>query len=559
MIIPAEKTEREFLYAQLVKDCFASRTDRLTRYDIYRNWYLYGNAENKTPTEYNKLFSHIDQITSFLFSGETTQFIIEVPQTGETNYQSQLDMSRKLTPKVNDTWHDSNIDLTFNDALVWALVFDTTFLKFVPEGKNQFMSYVIEPHSIGVLREDIPTLDDQECIAHEFFMSESVLRRRIAEFGQPEQDKFLALLQNRAETKDAQTIPGGVQTLIFNSQSATAGDEPNPLPGAINNFLLLNQDYEAVVSEKGITCYELWIYDDDTKDYRKATMVNGELLLHDSQTNPFVQGEHPFIKITPNPMYNYFWGRSELVMLIRLQDWMNTRIAEIKEILSKLAHPPISGFGTTEPFLKALQLANGIGSSDNPSTMGKVEMHYPPAVADLFKEVQMIEAMYEELSGIRSIMKGGGEPGVRAMAHADMLAKMGSSRVKKKAAILEDSVEKVASIILKCLRKFDDTHYKTDSGLAFIAKQLTSSAMVKVDSHSSSPIFVQEQKDTAFMLFKTGAIDEEDLIDAVRFQNSGYIKEKLKKRIAAKAAQAKAEADAEAEKNKPTTPTPNKG
>ena len=258
-------------------------------------------------------------------------------------------------------------------------------------------------------------------------------------------------------------------------------------------------------------------------------------------------------------MYNYFWGRSELVILIGLQTWMNTRIAEIQSILAKIANPPTSGFGVNEAYLRALQIAGGISASDTPSSMGKVEQHLPPAVADLFKEVQMIEAMYEELSGIRSIMKGGGEPGVRAMAHADMLAKMGSSRVKKKAAILEDSVEKVATIILKCLRKFDDTHYKTDKDLSFIAKQLTETAMVKVDSHSSSPIFVQEQKDTAFMLFKTGAIDEEDLIDAVRFQNSGYIKEKLKKRIIAKAAKEAAEAKAEADKNKPVPAIPTKG
>ena len=111
MIIPASKEDREQLYKQLVSDSFASRNDRMTRYSIYRNWYLYGNDQNKTPVEYNKLFSHIDQITSFLFSGETTQFIIEVPQTAETNYELQLNMSRKLTPKINDTWHDSNIDL----------------------------------------------------------------------------------------------------------------------------------------------------------------------------------------------------------------------------------------------------------------------------------------------------------------------------------------------------------------------------------------------------------------------------------------------------------------
>jgi hypothetical protein len=82
------------------------------------------------------------------------------------------------------------------------------------------------------------------------------------------------------------------------------------------------------------------------------------------------------------------------------------------------------------------------------------------------------------------------------------------------------------------MRKYDPTHYELDEpkGYKFTAKMLSSRSAVKVDSHSSSPIFIDQQMDKAEQAFKAGAIDKEDLIDMMRFQNSAYMKSKLHKR-----------------------------
>lgn len=528
MRIPESQSDREQFYADLVQRCFASRQERKARYDILNNWFLFGNGLAQELVEYNKLYPHIDLLASFLFSGETTSFVIEVPKTAEIEYEFEIEKAKLLIPKVNETWHDSNVDITFNDALILALVKDTSFIKIVPRGKREFMSYVVGPESIGVLREDVTTLDQQECVAHEYFIPLSELTRMIEGYGPAEQERILSYVKKQEDTKDQNAVPAGVQTIIINATKPETGE----VSGSLNKMFAINNNFQPTVSEEGVLCYELQVYDDNLKDYRTVQMLNGECILFDAQKNSFFPGEIGLVKITPNSVDGYFWGRSELMYLIPLQEWINTRIPEIKMILAKLAKPPISAFGMQEAKLTALFMAGGIAASDNPASMGAIKEHFPQSAQELFKELQMIEAMFNEVSGIREIMKGGGESGVRAMGHADMLAKLGSTRAKKKAAILEDAVEKCATLLLKAIRKYDDTYFRTENGTKFIAQFLTDAAQVKVDSHSSSPIFVQELMDKASMLFQAGAIDKEDLIDAARYQNAEYLKGKLKKREA---------------------------
>jgi hypothetical protein len=46
------------------------------------------------------------------------------------------------------------------------------------------------------------------------------------------------------------------------------------------------------------------------------------------------------VQICPNPLYDYFWGASEVQRLIYLQQLRNRRMAEILDLLSKQVAPP---------------------------------------------------------------------------------------------------------------------------------------------------------------------------------------------------------------------------
>ena len=145
--------------------------------------------------------------------------------------------------------------------------------------------------------------------------------------------------------------------------------------------------------------------------------------------------------------------------------------------------------------------------------------------------------MFAEASGISSVLSGRGEQGVRSAGHASQLARLGSSRAKKRALIVEDSLEKVATLYLKLMQAYDNTHFVDEENNKFIAEQFTKDYVVKVDAHSNSPIFMEDSAQKAFNMFKAGVIDKESLIDLLDPPMKQLLKDRLKKQQQQQAAQ----------------------
>src|SRR5262249_3405811 len=148
--------------------------------------------------------------------------------------------------------------------------------------------------------------------------------------------------------------------------------------------------------------------------------------------------------------FDYYWGASEVQRLIFLQDKRNQRMNEILEMLSRQVNPPtvLSGFtGLLDEKDFALNRMGGVLSSDMPTA--KAERFAPEIPDDAFKEIDRIDQMFEEASGINPILAGRGEQGVRSALQGSQLARLGSARIKKRAMIVEDSLEKIATLYLK--------------------------------------------------------------------------------------------------------------
>lgn len=244
----------------------------------------------------------------------------------------------------------------------------------------------------------------------------------------------------------------------------------------------------------------------------------------------FLDGEMPFIQLCPNPQYDYFWGQSEVQRLVFLQSLRNKRMTEILDLLSKQVDPPtaLMGFtGLLDEKNFALNRAGGLLSSDIPNA--KVERLAPNIPNDLFEVIREVDAMFAEASGITPVLAGRGESGVRSKSHAESLSRLGSSRAKKRALIIEDSLEKMATLFLKCIQKYQPIKLKDDDGAPFLPAQFTNDFIVKVDAHSNSPIFTEDQRNLAFSLFQAGAIDRESLIELVDPPSKQLLKERLKK------------------------------
>jgi len=217
----------------------------------------------------------------------------------------------------------------------------------------------------------------------------------------------------------------------------------------------------------------------------------------------------------------------------------NKRMVEILDILSKQVSPPTALIGFTGIWDEknfALNRAGGILATDMPSA--KVEKLSPQMPPDLFREIGEIDLMFEEASGIVSVLQGRGESGVRSSGHASQLARLGSSRAKKRALVIEDALEKMATLYLKLMQAYPDTHYTDTKGNRFIAEQLSKNYAVKVDAHSNSPIFMEDLRQLAFNLFKAQVIDKESLLDLLEPPMKQQLKDRLKKMEAAQAQQA---------------------
>ena len=516
MKIPSGESREDF-YLDIINKCMVSKEERRGDYTTLRAYYLFGAGPESPPAYFNKIHPHLDQLTSFLYSAETTRFSIALGASVPT---AEHKKTPSLTQALNDEWLNSNADQVFSTALTWSLVYNTSFVKLVY--KNGIHPYMIEPSAIGVLREDTPYTDRQEAIVQTYYITKSELYARL--YSHPKRDSIVARLATGTKVSESD-IPEAVNRIVMSQTNPT-------IYGNVNMDLYGMNRNKARVAEDTVEMTELWVWNDDTEDYQVVTMAAPNIIVYDRPgASLFLKGECPFVQICPNPLYDYFWGASEVQQLLLLQELRNTRMTEILDLLSKQVNPPTSltGFtGILDEKNFALNRAGGLLASDMPNA--KAERLAPSMPPDLFEVIHEIDAMFSEVSGISNVLSGRGESGVRSQGHASQLARLGSSRAKKRALIVEDSLEKVATLYLKLMQSYDDTHFRDTEDVPFIAEQFTKDFVVKVDAHSNSPIFTEDLKTLAFNLFKAQAIDKESLLDLLEPPMKQLLKDKLKRK-----------------------------
>ena len=517
MRIPSNNEDRENLYLDVINKCLVSREERKGDYTTLRSYYLFGTSPEQPPAYFNKIHPHLDQLTSFLYSAETTRFSINL---GAAVPIIEQDKTPVLTKALNDEWLNSNADQVFSMALQWALVYNTTYIKLVVN--KGIHPYMIEPASIGVLREDIPYTDRQEAIVQTYYITKSELAARL--YSHPKRQQIMDRVTTGIKISD-NDMPEAVNRIVMSQTNPT-------IYGNVNLDLYGMNRYIPRIAEDTVEMKEMWLWNDDTQDYQVVTMASPDIVVYDRPgASMFLKGECPFIQICPNPQYDYLWGQSECQRLILLQELRNSRMTEILDLLSKQVSPPTvySGVsGIVDEKFMALNRAGTFIASDMPGA--KVDRLSPDMPSNLFEMIHEVDAMFAEASGISNVLSGKGESGVRSQGHASQLARLGSSRIKKRALIIEDSLEKVATLYLKLMQVYDDTHFVDTNGKKFIAEQFTKDFTVKVDAHSNSPIFTEDLKQLAFNLFKTGSIDKESLLDLVEPPMKQLLIEKLQKR-----------------------------
>lgn len=525
---------RHGLFQELIDQCFVSQSNRVTSYQNLWSYYLWGSNTDAIPV-LSKIYGHLDTVTSFLYSADTTRFKYEL---GAAAPDSELEKIPKLKEHFTQTWRNSHADIMFGEQLTNALIFNTMIMMPDWKAGRGLQMYVIQPHNFGVLREDLTGLDNQEAVAFEYQITRSQLENNLADH--PRKAEILSkVIVGGSKPTQSDALPPAVENIIASQVT------PNIVGQAVwwaNPQIF----YQPMIGVDMVTMQDLWVWDDSDADYRRVTMSEG-VVVYD-RPNTFLprvgneeRGQLPFVQIAPNPMTGYFWGRSEILQLLKLQDAWAHRLNQIIRLNDKVTDPPKMAFGVNAEWdeISAALNSPGGGYSQGDTMPGaKIENMAPTIPESVWHEMDYLDRLYLEASGISPIMKGQGESGVRSRGQTDTLARLGSSRTKKRALIVEASLDELATKVSQLIRRNDPTRLPFGKpGEKFVASQFTSDHTVKVDAHSQSPVFIEDEKELAFSLLEARAIDRETLLEMTHPGNEQMLHTRLKKMMAQEAEQ----------------------
>lgn len=558
MKIPSRNVDK--WAAEIIGVCSASRDERINRGAVYRNLYLTG-SEDGDPAVYNKTFAYMDNLSSYLYSPVELRFGIE-------KYGSSTAADRAKASTAASELHrylrQGNVDTLIEEAVIWSLVKGKCFIKML-WSESGFEASVIQPEMLGVYREDITSLDEQEAFYHSVYLTPA----RFAQMVENHPDAYELrkkaekyMRAGRANDPDSnntlkQVIIGGLNPFRASSAGKTqtrgivdwlSGPSPTLSPKLMASLLRVD---------------ELWVWDDDRNDYTTIQIIGDDVLIEggtrhrnivsdmfdpdnpakfmETDSDNPLAGHHPFVEFCPNRLSNYFWGRSEICNIALLQQMMNNRVDGINRLLRRQENPPRIFTGGQGPTSQQYAKQNKPGGYLVDNSMGGKMTDLAPALPEgLWESLHEMEAMYDKMAGFTPTLQGRGESGVRAQGHSESLTKNASPRFKDRAIDVERSVETLGGLGLDYLKakvgtkltawvmpsdqsietevskEFDpdllEPPVKGMLPIEFLFGQLAEQMKVVVDAHSASPAFSHETRGLLFDLYKAGAIDKKQLI-----------------------------------------------
>ena len=543
--IPSDRLELSEFSKDIVDTCMASSADRGQVYTRAAQYYYSGSADYRAAI-YNKIKGFVDKLAGFLMQPTDVRFQI-VFDSGEP--EDVLQRGQLTAEKLTADFRQTDSDVTFAEAVVWALNNGCHLLKVAPNLKtNTFRVAPVHPQNFGVLSETILELDEQEAFCHVSFPTVSRLDSDLRANNHPRRAEIIAsVLEARQHNRDEeeptylhQMVVGGLQPLgDVGATPEAAGIVsvfPTPSPWRPQKtFSPWNQT---------VRFCELWIRDQRRDgDYTTLQLVYPDIIIEGDATRrnlSRVPGRSPFVKIQAQPTPGYFWGRSIIADVQMLQDVLNKRLRDLKIMWDRNVAAPqvLSGFTsvTEEQYYKIISEG---GFLNDPNPNAKATKLTDPPPDGYMQELQFIFQMFDEAGGFSPIMQGQGEPGVRAGVHAQTLVRTSSPRLIDQAARIERQLADCGYIALRIMQAEDALIYTTDKGTDFLLGQLPDNFQVQVDSHSASPAFAEDNRQIAIALSRAQAIDAEDLIHMLHPPGAELLLARLRQRqkAAAQAAQ----------------------
>jgi len=538
----------------IIETCRVSQGSRAAAYRSYAQWVETGAPSGMALA--NQLYGFLDRLASHLYSPTELRFSVNSQTHKTKDWQTRFAV---VGQNLSEEWEAKNIDVTFGAGVKEALTYGACILKqnveesFVPgeTGENirviDIDANLVMPWQFGVYNEGENSLSKQEAVVETVMLTKAEVWRRVRNF--PSAAKLYRRILAASSAEHGSGVPSSFMHQVLSTAilDTTLANATRPIPGGI--VQLANTPNQGTLGPQvGADLYpmhQLWVKDDERDDYTTIQIVEPDIMIAPyndgrivtKKTNLFCPGCLPYSLIQANVVAKYFWGRSEVVDLMMLQECLSGTLDNVKRIIKNIFDKILALEGYEGDLLEfQAQLRTG---GIMPLNQGaKVNDLTPAFPADALKFVEMILQLMERVSGFSNILSGSGEPGVRAGVHADTLMRTASPRLRDRSLLIERQTATAADATLACLQAKEAKVFWVDDTAAseFLLTQLPHDRRVSVDSHSSSPIYHDDHQNLIAFGVKSGFIGGDSAIEQLAYNHKDVLLARLKEMQEQKAA-----------------------
>lgn len=533
----------------LIEICRVSAPSRAAMCRAIHVFVESGCDSGGTESLINMMPNHLKRLGSHLYSPVELRFNIDFEHEYPKEY---YDRSNVVAKAVTRVWDRNDTDLLFGQGVDEALKYGAVFMKQMAKEEGPDHALVMDrrlvmPWQFGVYREDVSDLSKQSAMCETTMLTLPEVWQRI--YHLPNADKLYERIKAKSSKgQEGDEINSFFLPILSSSPLDTSGNVGASRPGGIVNLFNGQVGPAGVqIAADMVKMHELWVQGET--DYVTLQLIEPDLLITKyKKSNLLIPGDtssmlHPYTIIQPNPVVGSIWGVSEIRNLIKTQCWLSTTLEDVKRLLG-VQFDKIMGFegvdGLTDEMYDQQRLAGYI-SVPQGGKMTDLTPHFPAEAMPLVKfQMESINMQ----GGFPPVLQGQGESGVRSQAHAGTLVKTASPRQRDQSLIVERQCAKAGDLTLSIMEAKEARKYWTNGETietmektSFLLGDLPDDRRVIVDSHSSSPIFMDDHTQLTIGGLKLGIVDGESAIDDLPFAN----KELKKKRLKAKQEAAKAQ------------------
>jgi len=541
--VPDKKKDLIAKANEWIEMCRASQGMRASYYRTMNALAETGRYDG-TKSLLNMLHKALDETAAHLFSPVELKFSMDFERPYPKDIYARGAEAAKGVTRI---WERNSTDIAFGRGVFESLKYGAALLKqFVTmEGTDEHPVYydrLVMPWNFGVWREDENRIDRQEILCETYTLTGPEVWQRI--WRMPNAEKLYLRIMQHARAGQATGEPSSFFHQVLSTSQINTGVQSmvSPVPGGI---VQLNNDPNyslmgPVVAADMVTAHELWVKDEH--DYTTIQMIQPDIIVTPHMDGDVVfrkgnllgrgSGLQPYRLIQPNETSGWFWGRSELVDLIEPQALLSQWCEDLKRMYGLQVDKLIFFSGDTSITDELYAQFRGAGYGNLPQGAQPHDLtpQIPPEALPL---LEWIQEQINILRGFPRIMQGQGEPGVRAGSHANMLMKTASPTLRDRALIVERQCAECADLTASLRELKDESFYWTSAQAPviesiektkFLLSDLPPDWRITVDSHSSSPIFSDENTQLVFSAHQRGIVDDEYVVDNTPLPNKEIAK-----------------------------------